>query len=111
MVQIDTDYVAVAGLFDYVDQMLLETLAPICMAVGLLFIYFLHYAFVLQYSRTYTRQKMFGRYCALFFLLTYLVLPAVTTSIFGAFPCMNVDPDHTTPGVSFVLSFRTSSPP
>ena len=65
--------------------MLLETLAPICMAVALLFVYFLHYAFVLQYSRTYTRQKMFGRYCALFFLLTYLVLPAVTTRYFSSF--------------------------
>jgi hypothetical protein len=34
-----------------------------------------------------------SRYFGLYFFVLYLVLPSVTTSIFGMFPTINVDPD------------------
>ena len=37
-------------------------------------------------------------YLTMFFLLTYLVLPTVTQTIFAAFACTSVDPDHVLPG-------------
>jgi hypothetical protein len=41
------------------------------------------------------------RYLSLFFLITYLVLPSVTTTIAGIIPMVNVDPDHLYPSHDF----------
>lgn len=38
------------------------------------------------------------KYLRLFFYLTYLVLPSVTTKIFEIFPCTDVDPDNESSG-------------
>jgi hypothetical protein len=38
-------------------------------------------------------DQLAGRYLSFFFLITYLVLPGVTTTIAGTLPTVNVDPD------------------
>ena len=38
------------------------------------------------------RRELKFRYYSWFFFLTYLILPSVATTIFGMFPCKNVDP-------------------
>jgi hypothetical protein len=137
--------------FDYIDRMMVETLAPICFAVFLVLLFRLT-VFVLQRQydidemklqreqeqqrymedgeritmngdtfllqeptngqpaeRPYmglSRQsqakldtdvgRMISRYFSLFLLITYLVLPSVTTTIAGAVPTINIDPDGLT---------------
>ena len=36
-------------------------------------------------------RKLKVRYFTIFLLLTYFILPSVTTEIFGMFPCMNAN--------------------
>ena len=43
------------------------------------------------------KSEIITRYLTVFFLLTYLVLPSVSTTIFGAFNCRTVDPDNVLP--------------
>jgi hypothetical protein len=38
-------------------------------------------------------HKLTAKYITFFFLITYLVLPSITTRIFGAFPCTDINPD------------------
>jgi hypothetical protein len=43
-------------------------------------------------------QRQAAKYMNFFFLITYLVLPSVTTTVFGAINCVNIDPDNLMPG-------------
>ena len=90
---------------DYVDTLMFSTLWPL-MFGALLFVIFVGHFFWERriVLRTYDKRKigfqMYHlsarlriKYFTLFLLLTYFILPSVTTSIFAMFPCMNVDPD------------------
>jgi hypothetical protein len=44
------------------------------------------------------RSEVVSRYLSLFFLIIYLVLPSVTTSIAGVIPTRNLDPENIFPG-------------
>jgi hypothetical protein len=78
---------------DYIDRMIIQTLAPICVSAILFFILAVH-LFFMRNADVGDREIVGSRYFTLFLLLTYLVLPGVAISIFGAFGCVNVDPDH-----------------
>jgi hypothetical protein len=128
--------------FDYVDKMMVETLAPIAFALLLFIIHWCH--IIMMKKRVFNRpsesleddvvtadsanpvvrsaseadadsngslrrferarepkvdtignfkREMSSRYFSLYFFFLYLVLPSVTTRIFGMFPTINVDPD------------------
>jgi hypothetical protein len=49
------------------------------------------------------KKQIIARYVTLFFLLTYLVLPSVSTTIFGAFTCQSIDPGNVIPGTPTYL--------
>jgi hypothetical protein len=121
---------------DYIDKMIIQTLAPICIALLLVVLFAFHIRDLLKrhasekVAESETRRRnsnssqldgdaeedqateikrseerrqdevgaLIGRYFSLFFLITYLVLPSVTTTIAGVIPIVNVDPDGTLPG-------------
>ena len=83
--------------YDYVDQLVLQTLAPICVVALLLFSFAVHMT-TIRNEGAQLRSQIITRYLTLFFFLTYLVLPSTTTTIFGAFTCLSIDPDNLVPG-------------
>jgi len=108
---------------DYVDKLMIQTLAPLAV-VGLLLLGYL-------VDRCRTKPLERGMFVTCFFLITCesgsrwieplstttyaytvfypspllpdLVLPGVTTSIFGMFSCDNIDPDGQMPGTPMYL--------
>ena len=94
--------------YTFIDELYVVTLVPIGIAACFLT------AFVCEYS--YVRKKIMSnwfrtrgekgrafndiktKYLSLFFYLTYLILPSVTTTIFQMYLCTDVDPDNETPG-------------
>ena len=83
--------------YDYVDQLIVQTLAPICVMLLLLFSFIIHMISMRKEDKE-IRSQIVTRYLTLFFFLTYLVLPSTSTTIFGAFTCRSIDPDNTVPG-------------
>ena len=83
--------------YDYIDKLFLQTLAPIA-AVALLGIAVAFHMRINPNMKKEDKAKIIARYLTLFFLLTYLVLPSTTTTIFGAFTCQSIDPDNVMPG-------------
>ena len=62
----------------------------------MLLCFFIHFWRIRK--QTYMKKsKVIGKYCSFFFTLTYLVLPAVTTKIFGAISCQSIDPEGIVP--------------
>jgi hypothetical protein len=53
-------------------------------------------------------RAVIGQYINFFFLITYLVLPSVTTTCFGAFTCKSIDPDGLMPGTPTYLRLDMS---
>ena len=49
------------------------------------------------------KNKLTPRYVGLFLVITYLVLPSVSTIIFGTFNLVNVDPQNLAPGTPLYL--------
>ena len=49
------------------------------------------------------KEKLVPRYVGLFLVITYLVLPSVTTIIFGTFNLVNIDPQNLAPGTPLYL--------
>jgi hypothetical protein len=88
--------------YDYVDQLMVQTLAPICV-VMLLIICFAFHLVAIRNKGPDIRSEIITRYLNLFFLITYLVLPSTTTTIFGAFTCRSIDPDNVMPGTPHYL--------
>jgi hypothetical protein len=88
--------------YDYVDQLILQTLAPICVVVLLLISLMLH-LIANRNEGTDSRSQIITRYLTLFFILTYLVLPSTSTTIFGAFTCRSIDPDNVAPDTPLYL--------
>ena len=84
--------------YDYIDGMMVQTLTPLAV-IALLVATFSTQMFC-SYRRRDSLEKvrkLAGKYTNFFFLITYLVLPSVTTNIFGAFSCEIVDPDSLLP--------------
>ena len=72
-------------------------MAPIFLVVLLLISLMLHLA-ANRKEGVERRSQIITRYLTLFFILTYLVLPSTTTTIFGAFTCRSIDPGNIVPG-------------
>jgi hypothetical protein len=99
--------------YDYVDQLILQTMAPIVVVFLLLFSFIIHIISIRDQGKE-MRSQIITRYLTLFFFLTYLVLPSTSTTIFGAFTCRSIDPDNTLPDTPLYLrndlSISCSSP-
>jgi hypothetical protein len=88
--------------YDFIDSLFVDTLTPLAVSVMLYIAYqierFHHIQreeFGSDAARYIRKQKSIkNKYLTLFFLLTYLVLPYVTTKIFQTFQCRDVDPDN-----------------
>lgn len=90
--------------FNFVDSMLMTTMAPLGFACILVLLFCAEYFYkrrIIQQNpnrvrgekkRTFSRLRY--KYMSFFFYLSYLVLPSVTTKIFQIFPCENIDPSH-----------------
>lgn len=95
---------AVTYRLDYIDNMMTQTLAPLALIVAILVALAIHSRF-LRYKNAGAdkvtadeqMEKIVAHYFTLILLLTYLVLPSVTTTIFGSFLCIDVDPDGILP--------------
>ena len=88
--------------YDYIDKLYLQTLAPIA-AVALLGIAFSFHMKAVRNTDVTFQSEIIARYLTLFFILTYLVLPSTTTTIFGAFTCQSIDPDKVVSGTPLYL--------
>jgi hypothetical protein len=96
---------SVEGL-DYISAVIAATLIPIVASLLLYFVQLVHVTFILhQYSEpfreianTYHRIKVLkSTYFYVFLFFTYLVLPGVSTMLFGMLrPCVDMDPDSDT---------------
>ena len=83
---------------DYVSEVIIATTIPAAAAMCIFIVFVAElYLYRKGFLKTtesdleiYRRLKL--RYCALFLLLTYLILPSTTTSIFNMFLCENIDP-------------------
>ena len=99
--------------YDYVDQLIVQTLAPLCV-VALLLISFIVHLVAIRDKDAIQRSQIITRYLTLFFFVTYLVLPSVTITIFGSFSCRSIDPENVMPGTPQYLrndlSISCSSP-
>ena len=86
--------------FDYVDKLLMTTLTPICIEIVVCICFLAHIAYK---SRAGWHPGDFGAivstYVSFFLVVSYLVLPSVSTTIFGSFNCVSVDPEHLVPGL------------
>jgi hypothetical protein len=105
--------------------MMMQTLVPIGFVFFLLAVFIVHMTYR-RARRVVTSQEnlekhdkattgLVGKYVTMFFLLTYLVLPSVTTTIARSIPCVSVDPDNVYPDqynyyLRNDLSIRCDSP-
>jgi len=90
---------------DYIDGVVFTTLAPMGIAAFIFLLFLIRYIHIIfgDYGDMGTEQRMkeiqrrkyltASRFFALFLLLTFLVLPGVTTTIVGSFQCTDLDPD------------------
>jgi hypothetical protein len=77
--------------YDYVDVLLATTIGPIVITVMLYIASEVECALYSEGTERRQDPRIRRRYYQYFLYLTYLVLPSVTTVIFGMFPCQNVD--------------------
>jgi len=86
------------GRFDYVDRLIFVTSAPLVLIFLIVVAFALHVTWR-RFSKKEDDAKGIHSIVSLYFsfvlFITYLVLPSATTSIFGMFPCQNVDPEGT----------------
>ena len=85
--------------------MMSTSLLPIGV-LSFLYMGYVFHMFMLARSRTNPSmvQAVTGQYINFFFLITYLVLPSVSTKLLGAFACTNIDPDNLLPGTPTYLT-------
>jgi hypothetical protein len=91
--------------------MMLETLFPLSL-IGILATMFSVHMFCAFRNQSSVEkiEETVAKYITFFFLITYLVLPSVTTTIFGAFQCKNIDPDGLLPDTPTYLLLDMSIP-
>jgi hypothetical protein len=84
--------------FDYVSTLQTQTLVPIGIVCLLALAFVLHYGYLTHQKRK-RREKviLIRKYTMLVFFITYLTLPAVSTTILGAYPCVTIDPSKELP--------------
>ena len=90
---------------DYIDYMLFSTLWPLIFAallfISLQLLILRHRLAVAKseskragYKFEKIQRKLKVRYFLVFLLLTYFILPSITTDIFAMFPCMDVNSEN-----------------
>jgi len=85
--------------YDFMSRLLFATWTPVFFVLVLVVLFRFEYissAVVLRKTdprRDSKLKKIVNKYLDLFFVVTYLVLPSVTFTIFQTFLCTNVDPD------------------
>lgn len=94
---------------DYVDELMVQTLLPFCIAaaVGISYVFHMH----IHRCNTSTAHShasdrwayLKSLYSQVFLTLTYLLVPTTVTSIFRMFPCQNVDPDEDSEGADWYM--------
>ena len=84
--------------YDFVDVLMTQTLAPIIFLSCLGLIFLAHRQYCKMKNEPMSRAT-YGKYITIFLLVTYLVLPGTTTTIFKSFYCLDVDPQKTVPGL------------
>jgi hypothetical protein len=98
------------GTYDFLDKLVMITLAPIGLSLLLLMACIAEYTYrSLAYRHLHAiakaseevldkeekkLSKVVTRYLTLFFLLTYLVLPFIATTLFRTFLCTDLDPNN-----------------
>jgi hypothetical protein len=86
--------------YNFTNELLWTTLIPIIFSFVILFTYLIHDWYCKREEKhllsisAINREKLLDRYLNIFFYLTYLCLPSVTTTIFKIFLCTNVDPQR-----------------
>jgi hypothetical protein len=98
--------------FDYISTVILATMLPVFFSLALYTIQRIHCYYVLnQYSPVFREAaNVFSRidvlkstYLYVFLFFTYLILPGVSTVLFGMLkPCTDVDPDNVNEGQSYL---------
>ena len=105
---------------DYVDIIQIVTLVPIGLVFVMVITFYIRHVFSLLctfsfYSGDEKARQSFidsekvaanrikARYFSLFLMMSYIVLPGVSTTIVDAILCRNVDPDDVVPGDNHVL--------
>jgi hypothetical protein len=83
--------------FDYVDKLLLVTCSPLIVVAVAMLLLLVHSAYY-KYVAKLDHRELVPRYLRLIIIISYLVLPSVTTTIAGAFTTVNVDPEGLVPG-------------
>ena len=78
------------------------TVAPIAITIFLLLMFAVHAAYVIFIKKADFRY-IIARYVNMIISVTYLVLPSVSTNIFGMFTCENIDPRNLLPGTPTYL--------
>lgn len=97
--------------FDYADTLMMMTLMPMLVALVILFIALAELVIMErshhgdEHEKRTKHNKIVSRYFTLFLLLTYLVLPSVSTTIAGAYACTNADPDNVDNGTDIFLTY------
>jgi hypothetical protein len=94
------------GQYNFIDKLVMLTLAPIGLSLLILLACVIEYTYRrisfqaaggddsdVQDMREKKLSKVIARYLTLFFLLTYLVLPFIATTLFRTFLCTDLDPN------------------
>lgn len=87
--------------FNFMDELLWETLVPLIMTALLGLYVFIAYGLYRYYQKEASMLKSYEeakeRALSLFFYLSYLVLPSVSVKIFQTFICESIDPNNEDP--------------
>lgn len=98
--------------FDFIENLIITTLFPIGLCLGLYLTMFVEYTITkylsIRRQEVLDEQVLFAivqnKYFNYIVYVTYLVLPSVTTTIFQMFICTNIDPEHETDDDSLYLT-------
>lgn len=98
---------------DYVSLVMASTLCPLLICIALYIVQYVHVYFTFNmYSEAFrdvanTKNRIIvlkSTYFHVFLAFTYLILPGVTTILFGMLkPCVDIDPDNTVAGEDLYL--------
>jgi len=82
--------------FDYVNKLLLVTCTPLIVVAVALLLYLGHGAYYRSIGKDH--RDLIPRYLRFVIVISYLVLPSVTTTIAGSYSTVNIDPEGLVPG-------------
>lgn len=98
---------------DYVTTLVMTTMLPILVSLFIFVLYACEWLYFRVTSRSNkspqeivdVEQGLVSRYLFLFLLLTYMVLPSVSSVIAQAYSCTDIDPSDVAPGEDYYLRF------